>query len=95
MRLDMASPKPVPPFLRVIALSAERSLRRRLTALILDLVEQPHVLDGDYRLVGEGLGQPDLLGGERPDAPSHQGEYTDSRTLTHHCNIIGATNNWI
>ena len=30
------------------------------------LLEQPHVLDGDHRLVGEGLEQRDLLVGERP-----------------------------
>ena len=28
---------------------------RELAALVLDFVEQPHVLDGDHRLVGEGL----------------------------------------
>ena len=32
----------------------------------LHLVEQPHVLDRDHRLVGEGGGQLDLLVGERP-----------------------------
>ena len=32
----------------------------------LDLLEQPHVLDGDHRLVGEGLGQFDLLGVKGP-----------------------------
>ena len=37
-----------------------------LPALVLDLLEQPHVLDGDTRLVGEGLRQFDLLVGERP-----------------------------
>ena len=30
--------------------------------LLLQLREQPHVLDGDHRLVGEGLQQLDLLG---------------------------------
>ena len=33
----------------------------------LHLVEQPHVLDRDHRLVGEGGDQLDLLVGERPD----------------------------
>ena len=28
--------------------------------------EQPHVLDGDHRLIGEGVDQLDLLVGERP-----------------------------
>ena len=32
----------------------------------LHLVEQPHVLDRDHRLVGEGRDQLDLLVGERP-----------------------------
>ena len=32
----------------------------------LHLVEQPHVLDRDHRLVGEGRDQFDLLVGERP-----------------------------
>ena len=36
-----------------------------LTALVLDFVEQPHVLDGDHRLIGEGFDKLDLLVGER------------------------------
>ena len=39
---------------------------RELPALVLDFVEQPHVLDRDHRLVGEGRDQLDLLVGERP-----------------------------
>ena len=38
---------------------------RELAALVLDFVEQPHVLDCDHRLVGEGRDQIDLLVGER------------------------------
>ena len=38
---------------------------RELAALVLDFVEQPHVLDRDHRLVGEGGDQLDLLVGER------------------------------
>ena len=34
---------------------------------LLDLLEQPHVLDGDYCLVGEGLEERNLLLGERPN----------------------------
>ena len=34
---------------------------RELAALVLDFVEQAHVLDRDHRLVGEGLDQLDLL----------------------------------
>ena len=37
----------------------------RSSVRCLHLVEQPHVLDGDHRLVGEGLNQLDLLVGER------------------------------
>ncbi len=33
----------------------------------LHLVEQPHVLDRDHRLIGEGCGEADLLVGERLD----------------------------
>ena len=34
---------------------------------LLELLKQPHVLDGDHGLVGEGLEQGDLLVGERTD----------------------------
>ena len=43
-----------------------------LAALVLDLVEQPHVLDRDHRLVGEGGDQLDLLVGEWPHRGSRQ-----------------------
>ena len=39
---------------------------RQLARARLHLVEQPHVLDRDHGLVGEGLHQLDLLVGERP-----------------------------
>ena len=39
----------------------------RYGVLGLQLGEQPRVLDGDGRLVGEGLQQRDLTVGERPD----------------------------
>ena len=38
----------------------------KLARARLHLVEQPHVLDRDHRLVGEGRDQFDLLVGERP-----------------------------
>ena len=38
---------------------------RELAALLLDLAEEPRVLDGDRRLVGKGRQQIDLLFGER------------------------------
>ena len=37
-----------------------RACLSELAALVLDFVEQPHVLDCDQRLVGEGLQQCDL-----------------------------------
>ena len=51
---------------------------RELMALVLDLVEQPDVLDGDHGLVGEGGEQFDLLVGKglnlsavsSPDTPT-------------------------
>ena len=42
---------------------------RELAALVLDFVEQPHVLDRDHRLVGEGPDKLDLLARERPNRP--------------------------
>ena len=45
---------------------------RELAALVLDFVEQPHVLDRDHRLVGEGGDQLDLLVGERPHLGARQ-----------------------
>jgi hypothetical protein len=40
----------------------------------LHFVEQPHVLDRDHRLVGEGTDQLDLLFGERLDDRAHQSD---------------------
>src|SRR5262245_32993112 len=40
---------------------------RQFTVLLLRLGEQPHVLNGDDGLVGEGLEQCDLLFAEWPD----------------------------
>ncbi len=50
---------------------------RELPALVLDLVEQPHVLDRDHRLVGEGGDQLDLLVGKRPDDAAYECEDSD------------------
>jgi len=44
----------------------------QLAVLILDFVEQPHVLDRYYRLVGEGFDQFDLILGKRPDESTEQ-----------------------
>ena len=43
------------------------------------LLEQPHVLDRDHRLVGEGLQQLDLLVGERPGLGAADGDRADRR----------------
>jgi Membrane dipeptidase (Peptidase family M19) len=59
----------------------------QLSVLVLDLVEQPHVLDRDYRrdyrLVGEGLCQVDLLSRERPRYRAPDDQHTDCGALAH------------
>src|SRR5258705_13288686 len=40
---------------------------RQVTRARLDFIEQPHILDGDHRLVGEGFGQFNLLCGKGPN----------------------------
>ena len=51
-----------------ISLVAVCRARAPVSSLVarLQLLEEPHVLDRDDRLVGEGLEQRDLLVGERP-----------------------------
>ena len=49
----------------------------------LHLVEQPHVLDRDHRLVGEGRDQLDLLVGERPHRRAGQHHDADRSSLAH------------
>jgi len=48
----------------------------------LHLVEQPHVLDGDDRLIREGLDQLDLLLGERPYSGAVHDEQTNGDLLS-------------
>src|SRR6516165_2981436 len=48
-----------------------------LAALVLDFVEQPHVFDGDGRLVGERGGEVDLPLGERTDDSAVQVEHAN------------------
>jgi hypothetical protein len=51
------------------ALAERAQLADRLRKLVgtgVQLVEQPHVLDGDDRLIGEGSQQPNVLSGKRP-----------------------------
>ena len=54
---------------------------RELPALVLDFVEQPHVLDRDHRLVGKGRDQLDLLVGERLHRAAHHHENADWNSL--------------
>ena len=61
-----------PPRSRSAALAPRRARRVRC----LHLVEQPYVLDGDHRLVGEGCDQLDLLVGERPHRRSRSDAIT-------------------
>jgi len=56
---------------------------RELPALILDFVEQPHVLDRDHRLVGEGDDQLNLLFGERPHPRTPQDDHADGRPFAY------------
>ena len=68
-------------------LRGRRLLLERLGQLAvpgLELREQPHVLDGDDRLVGEGLEQRDLLVGECPCRPSRRIDHADGLTVANH-----------
>ena len=58
----------------------------KLSARLLDLVEQPHILDGDHSLVGEGGQQLDLLFGERFHDLALQGDYADWRAFAQQWN---------
>ena len=49
-------------------------------------LEQPHVLDGDHRLVGEGCDQLDLLVSERLDFCSLDMNHSDEGTFSQHGN---------
>ena len=49
---------------------------------LLDLLEQPHVLDRDDGLVGEGFEQRDLLLGERPHFGAANQDSADRDSLT-------------
>jgi hypothetical protein len=51
---------------------------------VLHVVEQPHVLDGDHRLVGEGRHQGDLTFGERFDDAARQHQDADGNALAQH-----------
>src|SRR5262245_25067874 len=49
----------------------------------LDLVEEAHIFYCNHRLVGEGLDQLDLLGGERPHHPASKHQGADRNTFAH------------
>ena len=48
---------------------------------LLHVVEKPHILDRDYRLIGEGGNQLNLFFGERLDDRSHQANGADRDAL--------------
>src|SRR5262249_2249218 len=54
---------------------------RELPVLVLDFVEQTHVLNRDHCLVREGSSQVDLLFGERLDSPSVQDNHANRSTF--------------
>src|SRR5262249_33087757 len=61
-------------------------LPERLAQLLrarLHLLEQPHVLDRDDRLVGEGSDEVDLLVGEGMHLFAPQNDYADGRVFAH------------
>ena len=57
---------------------------RQLAGPGLQLLEEPDVLDGDHRLVGEGFDQFDLLVGEGPDLHPPHRNHADEHTLATH-----------
>src|SRR5262249_16554892 len=48
-----------------------------VAVLLLDLVEQPYILDRDHRLVGEGRGEIDLSVAESSYHSAHQHDHAD------------------
>src|SRR5262249_38683521 len=54
----------------------------KLARALLLRLEQPHVLDRDHGLVGEGLDQLDLLWSERPYCSAVHGKHADGQTLS-------------
>ena len=51
---------------------------------LLSLVEQPHIFDGDDRLIGEGLQQRDLVGCERSSLTARYGNRADRLAIPQH-----------
>ena len=71
---------------RKISLGRRLLLQRfgQLAVAGLQLLEQPHVLDRDHRLVGEGLEQGDLLSGNGPGFGAADGDRADRLALAQH-----------
>ena len=57
---------------------------RQVTVPRLELLEQPHVLDRNHRLIGKGLQQLDLTLGEEPDSGSCNAQHADGSPLAEH-----------
>jgi hypothetical protein len=55
---------------------------RQRDILLLQLREQPHVLDGDHRLVGEGFEEGNLALGERPGLRASHSDHPDRGTVS-------------
>jgi len=56
----------------------------KLPALVLDFIEQPHILNGDRGLIGKGHDQFDLLVGEWLYFRARQGEHANWDALAQH-----------
>src|SRR5262249_425432 len=56
----------------------------QLPALLLDFIEQPHVLNCDHRLVGESRNELNLFVGERPHLRARQSQNADGDTFAQH-----------
>src|SRR5262245_16498175 len=56
--------------------------RGLLLQRFLEFLEQPHILDGDNRLVGEGPEQRNLIVREWPNLKATNEDYTESNALT-------------
>src|SRR5262249_41986545 len=64
----------------------------QLAALVLDFVEQPHVLDGNHSLIGEGGGKLDLSLGEWAHHPAHQHDDANRNSFAQQGNTEHGTN---
>ena len=58
--------------------------RRQVTIAGLEFFEQPHVLDRDHRLVGEGLEQRDLVVSESPGLAAGHRDRSDNLVMPEH-----------